>query len=55
MNRIYLFKLEDLVEHLEYKDRFNWKIDRIKSGPGIVLYLLGSPKAWSIFKMYYYP
>lgn len=33
-----------LVEHLENKDSFNWEINRIKSGPGVVLYLLGTKK-----------
>ncbi|MEM8928055.1 MAG: hypothetical protein AAGC45_07620 [Bacteroidota bacterium] len=33
-----------LVEKLENKDRFNWEINRIKSGPGVILYLLGTKK-----------
>lgn len=33
-----------LVGNLENKDSFNWEIDRIKSGPGVILYLLGTRK-----------
>ncbi|MEX0315377.1 MAG: hypothetical protein AB3N18_14470 [Allomuricauda sp.] len=37
-------EMNGLVDDLENKDTYEWKIDRIKSGPGVVLYLLGIPK-----------
>lgn len=37
-------EMMELVENLENKESFEWEIDRIKSGPGIILYLLGTPK-----------
>ncbi|WP_420601187.1 hypothetical protein [Flagellimonas sp.] len=33
-----------LVDGLDDKDTYNWEIERVKSGPGVVLYLLGTPK-----------
>jgi len=37
--------MKELVEQLDDKESFDWEIDKIKSGPGIILYLLGTPKA----------
>ncbi len=37
-------EMEELVQSLESSDRFNWESGRIKSGPGAILYLLGTPK-----------
>lgn len=37
-------EMEDLVENLKGKENFDWEIKRLKSGPGVVLYLLGTPK-----------
>lgn len=37
-------EMENLVSTLENKDSFDWKIGRIKSGPGVVLYLVGTVK-----------
>ncbi|MDC6367722.1 MULTISPECIES: hypothetical protein [Flavobacteriaceae] len=37
-------EMEALVENLENSDSYNWEIGREKSGPGVVLYLLGTKK-----------
>ena len=37
-------EMKDLVNELENKDTFEWKIERIKSGPSVLLYLIGTPK-----------
>jgi len=37
-------EMKELVVQLENKDSFNWEINKIRSGPGIVLYLVGTPK-----------
>lgn len=37
-------EMKTLVEGLNNKETYNWEIDRVKSGPGVVLYLLGTPK-----------
>lgn len=34
-------EMEDLIDGLENKDRFDWKVRRIRSGPGVILYLRG--------------
>jgi hypothetical protein len=39
-------EMTSLVDKLENKDNFDWEIERIKSGPGVVIYLLGTPKNW---------
>ena len=39
-----LKEMDALVNSLENKDAFIWEIDRIKSGPGVILYLLGTKK-----------
>jgi hypothetical protein len=36
-------EMHDLVNLLNNKDNFDWEIKRIKSGPGVILYLLGTP------------
>ena len=33
-----------LVNQLDNKDNFYWDINKMKSGPGTILYLLGTPK-----------
>ena len=37
-------EMQELVDALDEKDTFKWDIQRVKSGPGVVLYLLGTPK-----------
>ncbi len=37
-------EMKGLVENLPNKDKFTWEIDRIKSGPSVILYLTGIPK-----------
>lgn len=37
-------EMEALVDSLENKDRFDWEIGKVKSGPGVVLYLIGTEK-----------
>lgn len=38
-------EMTDLVNQLENKDDFYWDINKVKSGPGTILYLLGTPKS----------
>lgn len=37
-------EMKELVEQLENKDSFDWEVSKIRSGPGIILYLLGTAK-----------
>ncbi len=37
-------EMKALVNDLENKEAYEWEIERIKSGPGVILYLLGIPK-----------
>ena len=37
-------EMKVLVGGLEDKETYDWEIERVKSGPGVVLYLLGTPK-----------
>lgn len=37
-------EMKELVQSLDNAEDFDWEIDRIKSGPGVVLYLLGTKK-----------
>jgi len=37
-------EMEELVDPLSNKEKFDWEIGRMKSGPGVVLYLLGTAK-----------
>jgi len=37
-------ELQELGDGLNHKDRFDWDIQRIKSGPGVLIYMVGSPK-----------
>ena len=37
-------EMELLIEELKNKDKFDWELGRVKSGPGINLYLLGTLK-----------
>lgn len=38
-------EMKTLVNRLERKDNYNWDINKVKSGPGVVLYLVGIPKS----------
>ncbi|KAA1243537.1 hypothetical protein [Aquimarina sp. RZ0] len=43
--RTYSIKeMNELVESLDHKDKFDWEIGKVKSGPGVILYLLGTKK-----------
>jgi len=37
-------EMQQLVDNLENKDSFDWEINRVKSGPGVILYLMGTLK-----------
>ncbi len=37
-------EMRDLVNSLENGETYNWEIDKVKSGPGVILYLLGIKK-----------
>ena len=37
-------EMNSLVNYLNNKETFDWEINKIKSGPGVILYLLGTPK-----------
>lgn len=37
-------EMKELVANVENHESYTWKIDKIKSGPGIILYLTGVPK-----------
>jgi len=37
-------EMKELLTNLNKVERFDWEINRIKSGPGIILYLLGTAK-----------
>ncbi len=37
-------EMKELVEQIGNKDSFDWEISKIRSGPGIILYLLGTAK-----------
>ena len=37
-------EMKDPVKDLHNSDRYNWQIDSVKSGPGMILYLLGIEK-----------
>jgi hypothetical protein len=37
-------EMTDIVQQLNNSDNFNWDIGKVKSGPGVILYLLGTPK-----------
>ncbi len=38
-------EMHDLVGLLDNKDSFIWEINKVKSGPGVLLYLLGTKKS----------
>ncbi|WP_422861061.1 hypothetical protein [Flagellimonas sp. W118] len=38
-------EMNALVDQLNDKESFEWEIKRVKSGPGVILYLLGIPKS----------
>lgn len=35
-------EMNDLVENLNGAEKYNWEINKVKSGPGVILYLLGT-------------
>ncbi len=37
-------EMRDLVNGLKNGEEYNWEIDKVKSGPGVILYLLGTKK-----------
>ena len=37
-------EMNDLIANLENNETYDWDIEKVKSGPSIVLYLLGVPK-----------
>lgn len=37
-------EMEEMVKNLDKTEKYDWEINRIKSGPGTILYLLGTPK-----------
>ena len=37
-------EMNGLTDNLKNKESFNWKTGRIKSGPGVILYLIGTKK-----------
>jgi len=37
-------EMNGLVENLNGKDNYDWEINKVKSGPSVVLYLLGTKK-----------
>ena len=37
-------EMEEIVERLNNKEKYNWDIGRIKSGPGVILHLIGTRK-----------
>ncbi len=39
-----LQEMQELVDGLHHGESFNWEMDRVKSGPRVVLYLLGTKK-----------
>ncbi|MBD8488827.1 hypothetical protein IFO69_08735 [Echinicola sp. CAU 1574] len=39
-----LEEMQELIDDLKGGDRMNWEMAKIKSGPGFVIYLLGTPK-----------
>lgn len=37
-------EMNNLIESLDGKEKFDWEINKVKSGPSVVLYLLGTQK-----------
>ncbi|MET2985141.1 hypothetical protein [Aureibaculum conchae] len=37
-------EMNEIVKSLDGNEKFNWEIGKVKSGPGVVLYLLGTKK-----------
>lgn len=43
--RTYSIKeMKELVKSLDKTEKYDWEINKVKSGPGTILYLLGTPK-----------
>jgi len=39
-----LTEMKELVKSLDKTEKYDWEINKIKSGPGKIIYLLGTPK-----------
>lgn len=37
-------EMKELVENVKGEEKYNWEIGKVKSGPGVILYLLGTKK-----------
>lgn len=37
-------EMKNLINQLDKKDNFYWDVNKVKSGPCTILYLLGTPK-----------
>ena len=37
-------EMNALIENLNEKEKYNWEVNKVKSGPGVILYLLGIKK-----------
>ena len=37
-------EMKELVKDLHHSETYNWQINKVKSGPGVILYLLGTEK-----------
>jgi hypothetical protein len=37
-------EMQELVHSLNGSEKFQWDINKVRSGPGVILYLLGTPK-----------
>ena len=40
-------EMQQLVDSIENKDSFDWEIKKVKSGPGVILYLMGTLKNYN--------
>lgn len=38
-------EMESLISEIDNKESYNWEVKRVKSGPSVILYLIGTPKA----------
>lgn len=38
-------EVKELVKSLDKTEKYDWEINKVKSGPGTILYLLGTPKS----------
>lgn len=40
-----VMELNQLIDQLKNKERFEWETKRISAGPGVIIYLVGTPKS----------